>query len=94
MHGAAYNQYPRVVELLARRGADPQVWSHPNKAGLTPLIIAEGYVSDGLRPDPPTIEAVTKLMLAAGLSTEGARPGVIDIYQRPAAAPKPLAPAQ
>src|SRR4029434_2763242 len=43
MHGAAYNIYPLVVTLLAQRGADPQIWSKPNKFGRTPLFIAEGY---------------------------------------------------
>ena len=84
MHGAAYNIYPRVVELLAKRGADPKVWSKPNKAGRTPLFIAEGYTGRLPRPDPPTIAAVTKIMLAAGLSTEGERPKVVDIYSKPA----------
>ena len=42
MHGAAYNIYPLVVKLLAERGADPQIWNKPNKAGGTPLFIAEG----------------------------------------------------
>ena len=55
MHGAAENMYPRVVNLLAKRGADPAVWSKPNKQGRTPLFIAEGYVGSELRPDPPTI---------------------------------------
>jgi len=91
MHGAAYNIYPRVVELLARRGADPQVWKNPNKFGRTPLFIAEGYAGRLPRPDKPTIEAVTKLMLAAGLSTEGERPKVVDIYARPTERPNPPA---
>ena len=43
MHGAAYNNYPLVVKLLAERGADPQIWKKPNKFGRTPLFIAEGY---------------------------------------------------
>ena len=89
MHGAAYNIYPRVVELLAKRGADPQIWSKPNKFGRTPLFIAEGYAGRLPRPDPPTIEAVTKLMLAAGLSTDGPRPEVVDIYAKPVEQPKP-----
>src|SRR4029453_3880287 len=38
MHGAAYNNYPLVVKLLADNGADPQVWSQPNKQGITPLF--------------------------------------------------------
>jgi len=91
MHGAAYNIYPRVVELLAKRGADPQIWKNPDKFGRTPLFIAEGYAGRLPRPDPPTIEAVTKLMLAAGLSTEGARPNIVDIYERPAQRANPPA---
>src|SRR5215510_11830792 len=82
MHGAAYNIYPRVVELLAKRGADPKIWGKPDKFGRTPLFLAEGYAGRLPRPDPPTIEAVTKLMRAAGLSTEGPRPKVVDIYER------------
>ena len=89
MHGAAYNIYPRVVELLGKRGADPQVWGKPDKFGRTPLFLAEGYAGRLPRPDLPTIEAVTKLMRAAGLSTEGQRPKVVDIYERVVEPPKP-----
>jgi ankyrin repeat protein len=89
MHGAAYAQYPLVVKLLADRGADPQVWKNPNKAGVTPLFAAEGHIGRLPRPDQPTIEAVTRLMLAAGLSTEGVRPAIKDIYEKPVAPPKP-----
>jgi ankyrin repeat protein len=83
MHGAAYNIYPLVVKLLGERGANPQIWSKPNKAGGTPLFIAEGYTTRLPRPDPPTIEAITKLMRAAGISTEGERPKIIDSYEKP-----------
>jgi ankyrin repeat protein len=86
MHGAAYNAYPQVAKLLAKRGADPQVWKNPNKFGGTPLFIAEGYADRTLQPDAATVAAVTGLMLAAGLSTEGKRPDVVDIYA-------PVAPA-
>ncbi len=92
MHGAAYNISPRVVRRLAERGADPRVWKNANKAGGTPLFIAEGYISRLPRPDAPTIEAITKLMLAAGISTEGQRPKIVDSYEIPAArvaAPEP-----
>jgi ankyrin repeat protein len=89
MHGAAYNGYPLVAKQLAERGADPQIWNKPNKAGGTPLYIAEGYADRTLQPDAPTIEAITKLMVAAGLSTEGERPKVVDIYQRAVQLPKP-----
>ena len=87
MHGAAFNISPRVVKLLAERGADPQIWKHPNKAGGTPLFIAEGYISRLPRPDTPTIEAITKLMRAANISTEGERPKIVDSYAKPSQAP-------
>jgi uncharacterized protein len=83
MHGAAYAISPLVVNLLAERGANPQVWKNPNKAGGTPLFIAEGYTSRLPRPDAATIEAITKIMRAAGLSTEGKRPKIIDHYGVP-----------
>jgi ankyrin repeat protein len=86
MHGAAYNISPLVVKLLADRGADPQIWKNANKAGGTPLFIAEGYISRLPRPDAPTIDAITKLMVAAGISTEGPRPKIIDSYEKPAKA--------
>ena len=82
MHGAAYGAYPSVVTLLADRGADPQIWKEKNKFGRTPLFIAEGYQGRLPRPDVPTIDAVTKLMLAAGLSTAGERPPIVDIYEK------------
>jgi len=88
MNGAAYNQYPLVVKLLADRGADPKIWNQPNKQGVTPLFAAEGHIGRLPRPDPPTIDAVTRLMLAAGLSTDGQRPRIVDIYEKPAAPPK------
>ena len=61
------------------------MWSKPNKYGRTPLFIAEGLVNPGgvPRPDAPTLEAVTKLMLAAGLSLEGKRPEFVDRYSTP-----------
>jgi ankyrin repeat protein len=89
MHGAAYNISPRVVKLLAERGADPQIWKNHNKAGGTPLFIAEGYITRLPRPDAPTIQAITELMVAAGISTEGERPKIVDSYEKPAAPPKP-----
>ena len=84
MHGAAYAAYSSVVKLLAERGADPQIWKERNKAGVTPLFAAEGDIGRLPRPDKQTIDAVTKLMLAAGLSTEGQRPAIVDIYEKPA----------
>jgi uncharacterized protein len=88
MHGAAYGAYPTVVKLLAERGADPQIWKEKNKFGRTPLFIAEGYQGRLPRPDVPTIDAVTKLMRAAGISTEGERPPIVDIYEKMPEAPR------
>ena len=91
MHGAAYAHFPRVVELLAESGADPALWSVPNEKGLTPLFIAEGHRGGGFRKSRPTMDAVTRIMLLEGLSFDGPRPKIRDIYAKP---PKPVEPAK
>lgn len=85
MHGAASGSFPTVVQLLADRGADIQIWAQKNRDGRTPLFIAEGYRGGATRRSPPTIEALVKLMDSAGVSTDGERPRMIDIYARPGA---------
>jgi ankyrin repeat protein len=69
MHGAAYRNHPKVVQLLADRGAKIDVWNRANKTGLTPIVIAEGY-RPGLnfRPAPETVTALHRVMLAAGMT--------------------------
>jgi uncharacterized protein len=69
MHGAAYRNHPKVVQLLADRGAKIAVWNKANKAGLTPLVIAEGH-RPGLnfRPSPETVAALQRVMSAAGVT--------------------------
>jgi ankyrin repeat protein len=69
MHGAAYRNHPKVVQLLADKGAKIAVWNQKNKTGLTPLVIAEGY-RPGLnfRPSPETVEALHRVMIAAGVT--------------------------
>ncbi len=62
--------------------------------GRVPLYIAEGHSGRLPRPDAPTIEAITKLMLAADISTEGKRPEIIDIYQETEEPPKPPEPTK
>ena len=89
MHGAAYAHFPTVVKTLAEGGADPEVWKHANEQGLTPLFIAEGYRAGGFKPSRPTMDAVTSLMVLEGLSMEGPRPKVRDIYETPAPTPQP-----
>jgi hypothetical protein len=63
MHGAAYKNVPRVVQLLAGRGADVAIWNRPNKYGWTPLTIAEGHRVGNFKPSPPTIQAIRQAML-------------------------------
>ena len=89
MHGAAFGNFPTVARLLADRGASADVWKRPDKLGRTPLFIAEGYRGGPLRPSRPTIDEITRLMLAKGLSLDGPRPlGVVrDTYEKPAAVP-------
>src|SRR5262245_54393626 len=69
MHGAAYRNHPRVVQLLADKGARIEVWDRPNKTGLTPVVIAEGH-RPGLnfRPSPETVAALHRVMRAAGVT--------------------------
>jgi uncharacterized protein len=69
MHGAAYRNHPRVVQLLTDKGAKIAVWNKANKAGLTPLVIAEGH-RPGLnfRPSPETVAALQRVMRAAGVT--------------------------
>jgi ankyrin repeat protein len=75
MHGAAYRNHPKVVQLLADKGAKIAVWNKPNKAGLTPLVIAEGH-RPGLnfRPSPETVAALHRVMLAAGVTPPKSSP--------------------
>src|SRR3989442_13819665 len=93
MHGAAYGNFPAIVELLAKRGADINIWKEHDKEGRSPILIAEGYKAGRPQPSRPTIDVITRLMLAAGLPTDGPRPQIKDIYARPPAPPqKPAIP--
>src|SRR5262249_46928361 len=38
MHGAAYNNAPKIVDLLVARGAKAEIWNRQNKYGWTPLM--------------------------------------------------------
>ncbi len=67
MHAAAYKNLPRVVEYLAARGADISVWNTPNRHGWTPLVIATGYRFGNFKPSQVTVDALRRVMLAAGV---------------------------
>src|SRR5262249_42934232 len=43
MHGAAYRNHPKVVQLLADQGARIDAWNKKNKTSLTPAVIAERH---------------------------------------------------
>jgi uncharacterized protein len=68
MHGAAYQSRSKLVSLLAERGADINVWNKKNKAGWTPLMIAQGHRPGNFRPSPDTIAAIERVMRAAGVA--------------------------
>ena len=61
MHGAAYKNCPKAVELLAAKGAKREVWDKPNKNGWTPLRIAEGYRFGNFKPSLVTIDAFHRM---------------------------------
>jgi ankyrin repeat protein len=67
MHGAAYQSLPKLVKLLAERGADIKVWNTKNRWGWTPLAIADGHRPGNFRPAPDTIAAIEKVMKSAGV---------------------------
>jgi uncharacterized protein len=93
MHGAAYGNFPMIVQLLANRGADVNIWKRPDTEGRTPLFIAEGYKAGRPQPSRPTIDAIQRLMAAAGISTDGTRPRIRDIYEKlPVVPEKPQKP--
>lgn len=70
MHGAAYKNLPAVVEYLATHGAKIDVWHRKNKHGWTPLTIAKGYRFGNFKPSAVTVAAISRAMLAAGVSPD------------------------
>lgn len=75
MHAAAYKNLPKVVQLLADKGAKIEIWNRKNKYGWTPLAIAEGHRPGNFKPSAETIEALHRVMLAAGVSPTNTPPG-------------------
>jgi len=58
MHGAAYRNYPKAVQLLDELGADPEVWNQKNRWKATPIEVASGKRPGSLKPSPETIAAL------------------------------------
>jgi ankyrin repeat protein len=68
MHAAAYKNLPKVVKLLASKGAKIAVWNKEDRFGWTPLAIAVGYRFGNFKPSPETETAVREVMIAAGVT--------------------------
>src|SRR5205814_3943004 len=68
MHGAAYKSLPKMVQLLADKGAKIEIWNRKNKYGWSPLIIAEGFRPGNFKPSVETIAAIHGVMRAAGIT--------------------------
>lgn len=62
MHGAAYRNYPEIVDHLVLRGADASKWNHKNKHGWTPVMIAQGNRPGSFKPSPVTVAALERAM--------------------------------
>ena len=76
MHGAAFANFPKVVKLLAAKGAKIEVWNQKNKRGWTPLMIAEGHRYGNFKPSFETIAAIKEVMLAHGVTPPPPTPPV------------------
>ncbi|MEQ2006771.1 MAG: ankyrin repeat domain-containing protein [Limisphaerales bacterium] len=68
MHGAAYKSLPKMVDFLAAKGARISVWNTKNKAGWTPLLIAQGFRPGNFKPLAETSAAIEKVMRANGVT--------------------------
>lgn len=78
MHASALKNLPKVVQFLADHGAKPEVWNQKNHFGSTPLMIAQGYRPGNFKPSAETVEAIERVMVAAGVPVPtNAAPGVL-----------------
>jgi uncharacterized protein len=68
MHAAAYRGSSKMVQYLADHGAKIEIWNRKNKRGWTPLLIAQGFRPGNFVPSPDAIEAIERLMRAAGVT--------------------------
>ncbi len=84
MHGAAYKNLPKVVQLLGERGATADVWLKKNRWGWTPLRIAEGYRVGNFKPSPETLAALHERLRVEGVA--------VPKDDKPAAGVDPYAP--
>jgi ankyrin repeat protein len=78
MHGAAYKSLPKMVQLLADKGAKIEIWNQKDKYGWTPLVIAQGFRPGNFKPSAETIDAIEKVMRAAGITPPPPPPRIKD----------------
>jgi ankyrin repeat protein len=70
MHGAAYKQFPSVVQYLVDQDATVDLSNTKNKQGWTPLRIAVGvHRGMNFRFSKATADTIAKIMTAEGVST-------------------------
>lgn len=67
MHGAAYANFPKMVQFLAAKGAKIEIWNRKDKLGWTPQLVAEGHRPGNFKPSYDTLAAVKEVMLANGV---------------------------
>jgi len=68
MHGAALKNLPKVVQFLVDNGAKVEVWNRKDRFGSTPLMFAQGYRPGNFKPSFETVDAIQRVMLAAGVA--------------------------
>lgn len=79
MHAAALKNLPQVVQFLADHGAKIDIWNRKDKNGWTPLMIAQGYRPGNFKPSFETVDAIQKVMAAAGVTpSANDSPGVVN----------------
>jgi ankyrin repeat protein len=76
MHGAAFANFPKVIQLLDAKGAKLEVWNQKNQKGWTPLLVAEGHRYGNFKPGFSTIAAFHDVLRSHGLTPPPPTPPV------------------
>lgn len=72
MHGAAYKNFPKVIEHLNKLGANVDIWHQKNKYGWTPLLIAQGFRPGNYKPSEKTEQALINVLKSHAIIAEAA----------------------
>ena len=68
MHGAAYKNLPGSGISGGERARRSTSGTAENSHGWTPLTIAEGHRFGNFKPSPDTVDALRRVMTAAGIT--------------------------